>query len=1333
MEYLREAELLRLLPPALQHGLLHGDPAPETLAAVLAHLRQIRSALLPGIPIPVAHHLQYELTPFGANQYSGSLLGVEVTGLTHFLNQKMGSGRSGSEEASRIVSHTLKILVQTIERWGGWVLQSSGETITAFFNAATLGPPHPDLAATAALALREHADELIHPTATQSFGLRQALHSGRLFLAEVGDERQRLLLSTGQALNQAIKLLASAAPGEILLSSEARQALPDGQVEARGSNEYQLVGLSPLPDEPTLPAEPSSPAIPDEAQISALVRQIDYLASYLPLPIKHYTSPMEQLAGEFRPVTVLYAHFYAFHRLLMLLAIPALVENDRSLLGDVLHLYYNQIQAAIHDHGGSINTIEMAAFGNSLLAVFGAPRAHEDDPRRALYAARALHQASTQAQKAIVELVQRWIKEHPAQRGLHNVLSLPLPQRIGIASGPVFAGMIGGPERQEYRLLGTTVSLAARLQTLARDGETLVAGLTRRMVPRSMRMVPMEPLVDEGSGPIPVFGLPREPVAESEQLVAAQGRFIGRSEELAQLEALAMATLQTTATGQVVALSGEQGIGKTRLAEVLLSRVRTLLPATIMVRANSQSEDINEPYCLISRMLPALLNNTGSKTLLPERLKALLPDWERFLPLLYPLLDLPVQENEAITSLPLEQQSERTIELIVALCKAVAQERPLLLLIDNMHWIDHSSQQALVRLAQECSDVPLLLLLLYRQGIVEPWNELPWTTSLVLEPLASDDQQALVRDLLESDELPAALIATLSRSGGSPLFLTELVQYLLDAGLLQRSAGQWRYQAPDEQAVSARLEQIIFARLDLLASEARRLLEIAAAIGGNVEERLLSILQSAAPLVANHLGELVQQGLLVPMVLEAQTSYSFRHPLVREVTYSSMLFARRRLLHREIATTLEQLYPQEETRPRARLARQWQSAEEHAQAMPYFLAAANDAQARYANAEALALFTQAHTSASQIGNKSQQASIQRAMGDIQALTGAYNEAREAYQASLALLADDDALVEVAALERRIGVTYEHQGEHEQALQWLFQAAARLKRSESTASIHERARIFSEIGWVHFRRGAPETALPQLEAALELFQQVDDATDIARVFNRLGGVAWQRGELIIAQRYVEQSLRASERSGHLLGQAEALGNLSNLAESQGQREDALRYSQRAVALINEGWSYYHIEDYGAARDRTARAAEIALAVRDNYHAVLAHLNLGRICTEQGDWEGAAQALATGIKLADGSDIPYEQLDLLTAMADLVLRQGNLGQARQYAVQAHLLASRLEPMSNERAGLQRLEGKLAMAAGRHDLAAQLLRASADRFRQLQNPSEAERTLKLLRLHS
>lgn len=1350
-----------LLPPALVQSLQQPDPSPQTVRASWNQLSATLNTILPFVPTPVAdHYLTYTGAERSEGRYlTGAVLCAEISGFTNLSSELAGTGPQGSEELSAIVNRLCAMLLAEVQAHGGSMLRFGGDALTAFFDAGMPGGGHGRRAAAAALAMQARmADDAVVTTSRGEFELRLrvAVHSGRMFVAEVGDERHAELVYTGRMINRAMVALESAAPGEAIVSDETVQTIDGAETEPR-SNGIALLRSLPAAPLPQRPAPVWQPGPPDLATLSHLARAINALQPYAPHNLPERFARSDAEGGEFRPVTVLFANFYAFSRLLALLEFPALVERDAGIVGRVLNTYYTHIQSIIHHYGGSINRIDMATFGNRLMALFGAPLAHEDDAVRAVQAAMTLRAAHGAANDAITSLLRDWIEEHPDQRQLLRVVGGALRQRVGITSGTVFAGIVGTPQRREYTVIGETVTLAARLLSAVGSVTPLLTSRVQRAVDHLFETQPLTPLIIRGfSWPVPVFRVMQEREASAPDNHTTP--FVGRRRELAQVQELARVALQGPApTGRVGEIVGDPGIGKSRLVAEALRNLPLDEPPLIG-QATCQSYEQTTPYALIARLLrqilalPATEDREVQAVYVQQQINELVPTWSRFGALLGPLLNLPLPETDLTLALTAEQRYERLHDLVIIISQALARRQPLIIVCDDLQWVDESSRSIIERLAFEMADLPLLLLLIYRPlpAIAAPWRELEYCTTIALRELSREESRMLLQALLQGD-LPPELKPLIRRTYGTPFYLEETVRYLLESAAIERNTeGRWISTRPiDSNTVPSRVEQLLVARLDRLPEGARDLAQVAAVIGQHFSEELLASVSAQPETLARRLGELSDAGLIVPDDNGAQASYTFRHILLRDVAYDSMLFARRRELHAQVAAALEQIAAETLDEQRVVLAQHYRRAGLPDQAFPHFLQAAQQAQARYANSEALALYNQTlatapwRDEADRPADPQAAAAIHTVIGDIHALTGNYAEARWHYEWSLLLLEQRGQWpAQQAALQRKIGSTHEHQGAHDDAVEWLGRANQTIAaaRPDATARL-EHARILSDNGWLHFRRGDLDAAQQQLEQALALVETQNAAGEEARILNRLGGVAWQRGDLDRARRAVEQSLAASTRSGDLAGQASALNNLGSITGSQGLLEESTEYCLQAMAIneqvgsrremaimaVNTGCAFYDRDEFKQAHRYFLNGLEYATEIRDTYHQMLALLNLGRALTALGQGDEARQAILRSQYLAIQLHLVSWQLDSFVALGELELRQQQIAAAEQAFRQGATLVTAAE--SEEYGRLQRLEARIAITQGDREQAIELLSANAALFARLQNVPEAQRTQRLL----
>ena len=855
----------------------------------------------------------------------------------------------------------------------------------------------------------------------------------------------------------------------------------------------------------------------------------------------------------------------------------------------------------------------------------------------------------------------------------------------------------------------------------AGPSEVLLTAAVYRVVNRRLWAEPLPPLTMKGvPEPVSVFR------AGHARIVAASARhwvpIVGRSAELQQIVDVGTQALTPgAAAGGTVALAGEAGIGKSRLAAEALRLLRMNRTLRVVGETCRSYEEM-VPYSLFGRILCQLLPLSTTAPALQAVLDALVPTWSRFAPLLHPLLGLPPGETPLTAALTAEGRRDRLTDLVRAMVPALADRRPLLLLLDDLQWADASSRTLVDALAADLPGHPLLLLLVGRT-LPDPATlpaDLPKCLTLTLLPLSPADSAALLQTLL-GGEVPGELDRLVDHSAGMPFFLEETVRYLLDSGALRRSPdGRWLYLRPlSQEAVPARVEQMITARLDRLDEETRLLAQVAAVFGPQVSTRLLAQVPAAAAHLQRGLTRLTEAALLVQDEDGAVGEYRFKQGVTRDVTYSTILFARRRELHAQAAAAIERVYADDLSGQQAVLAEHYQQAGELTTAFHRFMAAATHAQARYAHAEALQLYPQAlavaawTVSPATPPNTAEAAPLYEGWGDLLALTGDYPAARTQYEALLRLvrgkLGPDQAL-QAAALHRKLGSTYEHQGDMDQARTHLQIAASGLAALPPTPEVSlEQARVLSDLGWVGFRQGDLDQAQLYLEQALNAVLPLADlpaaATQQAAILNRLGGVAWSRGDLARAQNYVEQYLHSSEQSGNLVDQAKALNNLALLLERQHRLEDSILYGLQALNLNeqignrrmlavggnNVGYMLYCNADYQAAYDYLQKALRWATEVHDTYHEQLAQLNLGRVYTAIGNWNAATDTLRESLEIAQQLQLPAEELDVYVAIGELALQQGDIKGA--YAAQTAGLSLATDPQSEEYRRFQILVDKIS----------------------------------------
>jgi class 3 adenylate cyclase/tetratricopeptide (TPR) repeat protein len=682
-------------------------------------------------------------------------------------------------------------------------------------------------------------------------------------------------------------------------------------------------------DTASAPAPAAAPA-PEQAQAP-----IAYTPAYLAEKILTSKSVLE---GERKQVTVLFADLKGSMELLA----DRDPEEARQLLDPVLE----RMMAAVHRYEGTVNQV----MGDGIMALFGAPIAHEDHVMRACYAALAM-QASV---KQYATEVQR----------SHGV---PLQIRVGLNAGEVVVRAIGNDLHMDYSAIGQTTHLAARMEQMAMPGSIL---LTPAVLGLAEGFVHVTTL-----GPVPVKGL-AEPVEVFELVGASQLRrrlqaaaargltpFVGRQHEL---EALHPALAQAQAGhGQVVALVGEPGVGKSRLVYEVIHSHRT--PGWLVLESTSVSYGKAAPYFPVIELLrhyghveehddPRTIRAkvTGQVLTLDESL-------QETIPALLALLDA-LPEDSPFLQLDPPQRRQRTLEALKRVLLRESQAQPLLLVFEDLHWIDSETQALLDRLVDGLPTAHLLLLVNYRPEYQHGWGSKTYYTQLRLDPLPPESAEALLQALLGDDAGLASLQQLLiERTEGNPFFLEESVHTLVETGVLVGARGAYRLAKPLEgMQVPATVQAVLAARIDRLPPEEKRLLQTAAVIGTEVPFTLLqAIVELSEEELRRGLGHLQAAEFLYETSLFPELAYTFKHALTHEVAYGSLLQERRRALHAGIVEAIERLYADRLTEQVERLAQHALRGEVWDKAVAYCQQAGTKALARSAFREAVTCCEQA--------------------------------------------------------------------------------------------------------------------------------------------------------------------------------------------------------------------------------------------------------------------------------------------------------------------------------------------------------------------------------------
>jgi class 3 adenylate cyclase/predicted ATPase len=617
-------------------------------------------------------------------------------------------------------------------------------------------------------------------------------------------------------------------------------------------------------------------------------------------------------------------------------------EEARKLFDAVIE----HMMEAVHRYEGTVNHI----LGDGIMALFGAPLAHEDHAVRACYAALRMQ-----------ESVKRYALEIQRTQGI------PIQIRVGLNSGEVIVGSIRNDLHMDYTAIGQTAHLAARMEQMAMPGSILMTADALRLAEGYVQIKTLGPVPVKGmSEPVGVYEVTGAgPVRSRLQAAAARGltRFVGRT---AEFETLCQALDRARAGhGQVMALVGEPGVGKSRLfwefthsrrtidslilesGSVSYGKATAYLPIIDLVKAYFSIEDRDDVRKIREKV-------TGKLFTLDKALESTLPAF-------LSLLDVPANENSWETLDP-SQRRQRTLEAVKRLLMRESQVQPLLLVFEDLHWIDAESQTILDSLAESLPSARILLLVNYRPEYQHGWGSKTYYSQLRIDPLPPESAGELLQALLGEDaNLEMLKQLLIERTEGNPFFMEESIRTLVETKVLQGERDNYRLSRPIESTqVPSTVQAVLAARIDRLPPEEKRLLQSAAVVGKDIPFALLqSIADQSEEELCVSLPRLQAAEFLYETSLFPDLEYTFKHALTHEVAYGSLLQERRRALHSRIVHAMEKLYGDRFIEHIERLAHHASRGELWDKAVEYLHQAGRKAATRSATQEAIAYFEQA--------------------------------------------------------------------------------------------------------------------------------------------------------------------------------------------------------------------------------------------------------------------------------------------------------------------------------------------------------------------------------------
>jgi adenylate cyclase len=1012
--------------------------------------------------------------------------------------------------------------------------------------------------------------------------------------------------------------------------------------------------------------------------------------------------------GDRRLVTVLFADLSGFTALSERLD----PEDVRALQNDL----FRELSGAIERYDGFVEKF----VGDAVMAVFGAPRAHEDDPERALHAALLMHDRVT-------VLNESWERR----------LGKPLALHVGVNTGPVVAGTIGSAASGAYAVTGDTVNTAARLQSAAGAAETLVSPTTHVLTEHAFVLIPVGEIPMKGkSQPLPAFRLKgahgTRRSGRGLEALGLRAPMVGRTEELAQM--VDAFDRMRRGRAQVVSVVGEAGVGKSRLLQEWLATLEAgQRLGSVAVRHAVCSSLVEQPYSVFAAFFREGYGVATGDPLEAARQKlasglATLGGDEAETATLASLLGyvLGIETVDRFRHVEPEQLKRQVTLAIRRLVERRLQQGPLVLTVENLQWADVASVDLLQEVMDRLADQPLMLVASYRPSLERP--ALATTrvahTALRLVPLSVADSEVLLAAYLGESAVglpPALREVVLARAGGQPLYLEEILRGLIAGRVLRRGARGWICTAEAAVDVPPTIHGLLRARLDRLPDAIRRTLQEAAILGPVFDSARLREIASDPAGLDGALERLEESDFVETVARPGDGSpggalrrlhYQFTNALVQEVAHQSLLLRRRTELHTRAAQALERAIGEAPTRLEdiEALARHWSAGGDRRKGARYHVAAGDWARGLYANEDAIRHYERALTTLAEGGDGTEDVwRVRERLGDLLAPLGHRAAAVDHYEAILAAAGEAGERLTQARLERKLAAVHWDAGDRLAAAARL---QAGLRHMEGQPEHIELAHVYQEMGRQAFRCGDNQSAMSWAERALSQAERLartsaapgvgdaDGAAEVAsamaRAYNTLGVALARTGRLRDAVGHIERGVAVAEAHNLMHAACRGYTNLGVLYSTLDPKRAidtcarGLEMAKRIGDLglqsrlnTNLAVAYCALtnrcEEQGLVAAQTALDLDRQLGQLD--HLAVPMIVLGQIQQCHGDPELALGHYREALSLVEQSGEPQLLFPCYDGLATLYLDRGDHARAEEFMQKAQQVCDRagLDPDS------------------------------------------------------
>jgi len=875
-------------------------------------------------------------------------------------------------------------------------------------------------------------------------------------------------------------------------------------------------------------------------------------------------------------VTVLFADMSGF---------TAMSETmDHEIVNDVINSLWSRVDKAIHDHSGRIDK----HIGDAIMALYGTPTAHEDDPERAI-------RSALQIQSEILD----WKRELSERLSSYRTQIQNIQLRIGINTGPALLGTVGTVG--EYTAIGDTVNLAQRLEAAAPKGGILISHDTHQHVRGVFEVTALEPITVKGkTEPIQVYTVngvkPRSFRDTTRGVEGIETRTIGREDELKQMKFVFEAAASKHLT-HLISLIAEAGIGKSRLLFEFGKWLDSLEQPVQIFKGRAGQETSQIPYSLLRGILSSAFeiqeNDRASiaRQKLERGVRKYTSDPEvatLYAHFIGHLIGLDYSTSKHLKGILSDARQVRDLAFHYAaeFIADIAHAQTVIIFLEDIHWADSGSLDFFDALMRKQPDLPLLIIGLTRASLFEQRPD--WGTgpvqhlSLNLLPLSEADTRRLVLEILQKiPAIPRVIIELIvKKAEGSPFYVEELIKVLIEGGVIVRGSGQWSVELDrlSSLKVPATLTGLLQARLDVLNPDARETLQQASVVGRvfwtDIVEHMhnpdIRYAENGMP-ITEQLSALRTKELIYRYEESASREaleFIFKNQILHDVTYESVLLRLRPTYHVQAAEGLINVGGERVNEYAGRVGEHYERANEWLKAAEWYTRAGRQAQNTYASDSAINYYQKALGFLKEHGGPEQnqlKLEVYMRLGEVLNWQARYTDAMEIYTA---MLADAERIGDLVAQSRALqclATTLNFQGDNRSSLESAMRAETLARNANEDLELAKSLRM---QGSARFRLGEAHVALSLAEQALAIMTSLNNQNEMARCMNVLAAVHYVSGRFDEAESYWEKALKIFQDLGNRQEGMDLLSNLGVVADGRGDYDTALQRYDSALKISRE---------------------------------------------------------------------------------------------------------------------------------------------------------------------